>query len=109
MDKELLLKRQAAGNTREVPIADVGTVTVRALSRREVKRATVKDEDETECNLISAALVDPVMTPEEVAEWLDGAPAGDSVTVADAILEISGMAEGAQKSNVHGVRGKRRR
>jgi hypothetical protein len=110
VDKELLKKRRAADNTRQVPIDDLGSVTVRALSRTEVKRATVKnDEDQTEANFISAAMVDPVMTPEDVAEWLDGAPAGDSVAVADAIAELSGMSEGAQKSGVPGVRKQRRR
>lgn len=111
MDKELLLKRTAAGRTREVPIDGLGVVTVRALSRGEVKRAKAEagDDDEAEANLISMALVDPVMTPVEVAEWLDGAPAGDSVAVSDAILDLSGMSEGAQKSGVPGVRQRRRR
>lgn len=105
MDKDLLLKRKASGRTREVPIEDIGNVTVRALSRGEVSRVK-RDfpEDQVENALISLALVDPALTPEEVGEWLDEAPAGDSVAVMGAVAELSGMSEGADKSGLPGDR-----
>lgn len=109
MDKELLFKRKAAGRTREVPIEDVGIVTVRALSREEVKACKDDNGKTQENKLIARGMVDPVLTPEEVSEWLDEAPAGDSLAVMDAIADLSGMAEGAQKSGVPDVRGRSRR
>lgn len=104
MDKELLFKRKATLRTTEVPLDDGElVVAVRALSRGEVAKAK-KDfsKDQVENALISLALVDPKLTPEEVAEWLDEAPAGDSVAVMSAVAELSGMSEGADKSGVPG-------
>lgn len=109
MDKELLLKRKAVDGTRKVPIEGVGDVTVRGLSRSEVKAAQQLPEDERENVLIALAIVDPELTPEEVGEWLDSAPAGDSTAVMDAVAELSGMSEGARKSGVPGVRKRRGR
>jgi hypothetical protein len=78
-------------------------VTVRSLSRAAVKackKAAGDDNDLFENLIISRALVDPAMTPDEVAQWLDGAPAGDSVAVMNAINELSGLGEEAPKSSV---------
>lgn len=107
MDKELLFKRKASEATREVPIADIGIVLVRALSQGEVSRA--KDDKDYESALLADALLDPELTQDEARQWLDTAPAGDTVSVMDAIAELSGLKEGAQKSGVPGVRGQRRR
>lgn len=102
MDKETLFKRKATDRVQTVDLGDDATVTVRALSRAEVKdikEANASDHT-MENRLIAAALVDPVMTAAEVGEWLDEAPAGDSVTVMTAVAAMSGMAEGAPKSSV---------
>lgn len=107
MDKELLFKRKSAGRTAEVPIGELGNVTVRALSREEVKACRDDNGKTQENKLIAAALVDPVLTPDEVSAWLDDAPAGDSLDVMDAISDLSGMAEGAAKRGVSRVRGER--
>lgn len=114
MDKNQLIARGgAAPKTREVPIGDGGgAVTVRSLSRAVVKSCKVKadgDQDLFEYLVVSAALVDPVMTPEEVTSWLEGAPAGDSVAVMGAINELSGLSEEAAKRGVPEVRGRPRR
>lgn len=109
MDKALLLKRKAS-DTRKVPIDGVGDVIVRGLTRGEVKG--VNDdypEAERENVLISLALVDPELTSEEVAEWLDGAPAGDSVAVMSAVAELSGLSDGAAQKSVPRARGRRGR
>jgi hypothetical protein len=99
MDKELLLKRKANLRSAEVKL-DGGevVVVVRALSRGEVEQAK-KDykKDGLENALISMALLDPKMTPEEVDEWLADAPAGDSVAVMSAVSELSGMSEEVAK------------
>jgi hypothetical protein len=111
VDKALLLARgqQEDRDTEEVQIGDLGAVTVRGLTRAEVKQYTGKDGTADENGMIACALVDPEMTPDEVAQWLDGSPAGDSVAVMEAVARLSGFDEGAQKSRVSraGKRGRR--
>lgn len=115
MDKELLFKREATDETEDVPIGTVGMVTVRALSTGEVRKLKKLkldkklDDEAFENMLIAAALVNPVMTVDEVERWMGNAPAGDSVHVMGAVARLSGMDEGAQKSRVQGVRGQKRR
>lgn len=105
MDKDILLKRKATDRVETVDLDDGVKVTVRALSKGEVK--AIKEENASahtfDNRLVAAALLDPVMTPAEVAEWLEDAPAGDSVSVEQAVMRLSGMGEGAQKSDVAGV------
>lgn len=105
MDKGVLLKRKAADRVETVELDDGVAVTVRALSHGEAKelREANSSAHTYDHRMIARALVDPVMTPAEVGEWLDDAPAGDSVTVEKAIIRLSGMGEGAQKSDVAGV------
>lgn len=120
MDKETLFNRKARKGTTTVTLDSDVVVVVRGLTRGEVQdcRKGKPDEDVYERRIITAGLVDPEMTYEEVTLWLagdpddpddDGAPAGDSVKVTTAIAELSGLTEqGAQKS-VPGVRRKPRR
>jgi hypothetical protein len=109
VDKATLLAKRES-NTREVPLpGDVGTVTVRALTRDEVKECKDKDGNTAENKLIAKGLVDPVLTEDEVAEWLSVAPAGEFVAVMTALSELSGLDEGAATKSVPGVRGKRGR
>lgn len=101
--KNALMSRRAATRTEEVEITKGLKVTVRALTREEVascKNGKGKDATMNENLLISKALIDPAMTEEEVTEWMTGAPAGDSVTVMDAVGRLSGMNEGAAKRNI---------
>jgi hypothetical protein len=117
MDKAALLARR--GGTEEVPIGD-GSVRVRALTLDEVEDARTAagggdkpsqkpDPTALKYELISRSMVAPEMTPDEVAEWLGGAPAGDAMSMMTVVSRLSGIDEGAQKSRVSGVRGKRRR
>jgi hypothetical protein len=107
--KAALFARKAALETKEVKIGTL-VVVVRALSREEVR--TTRDENASdltyENRLVARALVVPAMDPVEVAQWLDAAPAGDSVAVMSAVAELSGMNEGADKSRVPRVRKQRR-
>lgn len=118
MDKALLLKRNISGRTDTVeldplePGAEPTVVTVRGLTRDEVKECTGKkggprtpedvkkiDPSKSEDRMIHMALVDPSdMTLEEVSEWMVNAPSGDSVRILEKIQELSGLAEGAGKS-----------
>lgn len=109
MDKALLLAKREA-NTREVELpSGIGTVTVRGLTRAEVKRCKSKGDDASEDAFIAAGMVDPVLTVAEAEQWAETAPAGDTVAVMEAIRDLSGLGEGAQKSGVPGVRARRRR
>jgi hypothetical protein len=108
MDKATLLAKRA-GSTRDVELPGVGTVTVRGLTRTEVKACKDEDGNTAENKLIAKGLVDPELSEDEVAQWLEGAPAGEYVAVMTAISELSGLAEGAQKSGVPAVRGRRKR
>lgn len=107
MDKAKLLQRLGAKLDVEIP--DVGTVTVRGLTRAEVKAANEYPEDDRDLHYLAAGMVDPKMTIDEVKQWLDAAPASDYVVVMRAIAELSGIDEGAQKSSVPGVRRRSRR
>ena len=96
----------------DVPIEGVGTVRVRGLSRGEVfalrkakEAGRLKDDAAWDRRLVSLAMVNPAMTDEEVGEWQDSSPAGELEDVTKKIQELSGMAEGADKSSVEDVRG----
>jgi hypothetical protein len=110
LDKAALLKRTRTDRTKEVDLGE-GSVIVRGLSRGEITRAKAaasaksgreRQFGEVENHFIATGLVEPEMTVEEVAEWLENAPAGDAVAVIAAIEELSGMSEGADKSGVPG-------
>lgn len=104
MDKADLLKKRTR-ETREVKLEDFGTVTVRGLTAGEVKRWKGKPEAEVERLVIAAAMVDPVLTVDEVDEWAENAPFGHLIDVIQAIYELSGVSAGAAKSGLPGVRG----
>lgn len=100
MDKELLFRPR-------LPVADVeipgmGTVRVRALNRAEVmllqKMASDgKDPETVERRMLSIAMADPKLTEAEVGQWQKACLAGELEPVTDAITELSGLGQGAQK------------
>lgn len=121
MDKEVLFKRKANLDTRVVDLDEGIELLVRALTSGEVRECRTKAKGNLtryEHLLISAALVDPVMTETEVGQWLEGdpadtddvgAPAGDAVMVMATIQELSGLAEGDATKSVPSVRKRQRR
>jgi len=112
VDKELLLKGRLT--EAEVPIPGVGTIRVRAMSRAEVflmqkakgnsKKRTSAQIAAYERKVLALGMVDPAMTEAEVMQWQDGSPAGELGPVVDKIRELSGLSEGADKSDLPGVR-----
>lgn len=107
--KARLLKPRINEDT--VEIEGVGPVRVRGLSRGEVfalrkakESGRLKDEAAWDRRLVSLAMVDPAMTEDEVGEWQDSSPAGELEDVTKKIQQLSGMAEGADKSGVQDVR-----
>lgn len=107
VDKDLLLKARLVEE--EIDIPGVGTVRVRALTRAEAM--TVHGVElsvlEMERKLTAMAMVDPVLTEDEVSQWQTSSPAGELGPVAEAIVRLSGMAEGADKATVRKFRGKK--
>lgn len=103
----LLAGDQAPGDaTREVKTY-AGVVVVRALTRLEVLRfkglraSGEIDVAEYEAQMISVALVSPKMTAAEVTVWQGVDKAGGAIgEVADAITDLSGLTQGADKSGV---------
>lgn len=97
MDKSLLLKPRLPED--KVEIAGLGAVTVRGLSRDEVLefRKSDLDQDEFELKLISACMVDPQLTEDEVREWRRGSLQGEIEDVTVKINELSGLTRAADK------------
>lgn len=84
----------------DVEIPGVGTVRVRALTRAEVMRARRIGQDDPavlEQQMLSAGMVDPVMSATDVQRWQEAAPADELSPVTDAILGLSGLADKAAK------------
>lgn len=76
-------------------IEGVGEITYRALSRDEVlngrERNKGKSTAEIECYLVSLAMVDPELTPEDVTQWQRVSPAGELERITTQIMRLSGM------------------
>lgn len=88
-----------------VPLEGIGELSIRGLSRGEVFAAqkVLTDPQAFEAKLLSLGLTDPLMTVEDVREWQANAPAGQLERVVEAIKDLSGLGEGADKSGVPGV------
>lgn len=106
VSKEQLLKPRL--EEADVEIRGVGTVRVRALSRGEIfmmqTRTEGKGTDVKERLILSLGMIDPALTDSEIREWHGAAPAGELDPVVDKIRDLSGLAEGADKSGVPEVR-----
>lgn len=112
-DKDKLFTRRLDEDDVEIP--GVGTARVRALSHHEVlamRKAADMDMAKfdgprallIERKMIALAMIDPVLTEDEVAAWQENSPAGELADVSDRISELSGLFEGADKSGVPGAR-----
>lgn len=96
VSKEDLFKRRVKEVDVEIP--DVGTIRVRALTRTEVLSLGVVpgqgaelDLAEAERKVISAGMVEPPMTQDDVKAWQDSSPAVEINAVFLAIVELSGL------------------
>lgn len=100
----------------EVEVPGIGAVRVRGLSRNEQLRAVKQGDIEAngmpnmtrveaiERRMLVMALVDPVLTEDEVAQWQRAAPAGELEPVTQMITKLSGMEQGAEKEVVKSFR-----
>lgn len=100
LDREQLLKPRLPEET--VEIDGVGEVRVRGLSRGEVIDLQAGREERgmagTEVFCLSNGLLEPELTEDDARALLEGSPAGELQPVVDAIMRLSGLTEGAQKS-----------
>lgn len=101
-DKSKLLANRVP--TGEIEIPGVGTLKVRGLSRQELIDAQKWEGLEQERKILTAALIDPKLTEDEVAQWQAGSPANEINDVAMRINELSGIAQGAAKESFKSVR-----
>ena len=85
----------------DVDVPTLGTVRIRALSRGEVlKLRELGDLELIEQTIIATAMVDPVLTLEDVTRWAAVSPASELELVSEAIAKLSGLDEGAERAAV---------
>lgn len=97
MDKAKLFAKRL--HEEEYEIDGVGSVTIRSLSREEAMplRDRKLPVDEVERKLLSAAMVDPQMSEDDVRQWQAASSAGEIEAITQRIAEISGMTMRADK------------
>lgn len=89
----------------DVEIPDVGTVRIRGLNRGEVfQTQQIKGVEAIERRILAVGMIDPELTETEVRQWQRNSPAGEIEPVANAIRNLSGLAEGADKEAYKSVR-----
>lgn len=101
LDKSQLLERSFSVS--EVEIPGVGTVKARGLTRGEVNVLMgMKDIDQNTFDrfVLSRALVEPKMTENDVKAWQDVALPNEIGNVIEAVMKLSGLESGAEKSGV---------
>jgi hypothetical protein len=93
--------------TRDVTLPNGKIVKVRGLSRFELLLNGKNTEDSAliERRNVAACMVEPRMTVVQVEAWQKKAAAGGAFKViSEAIRDLSGLGEGADKSNLRDVR-----
>jgi hypothetical protein len=104
LTRDQILARKLGHDVFELPDGS-GTVTLRGLNRREaMTSAAIEDHYERDAFLISAGMVDPAMSIDDVKAWGDADGTDTLEAVSRRIGELSGMVEGAGKSSVSGPR-----
>lgn len=94
--KEQLLRRHTKQEIHK--IEGVGEIRLRGLSRDEVLRAADMERGtERDAYTISCTMVDPAMTPEEVAVWFGTADSEEIGDVMAKAMQLSRIAVGSAK------------
>lgn len=102
LSRDEILNRKKAGKTEKYALSDgSGEVEVRGLTRDEALAVAAADTlAEKDNTLISLGLVNPALSPDDVAAWAGDESAGVLSGLSQRIAELSGMTEGAGKSGV---------
>lgn len=107
VSREDLLKERFGVEAFE--LAGVGTVEIRSVSREVVLglrgREPALTALEQERLLVSAAMVSPKMSQDDVAAWQAASPAGELEPLTEAIMRLSGLRRDAPKEAVKQFRG----
>lgn len=101
--KARLLKSRLGEKTVDIP--GVGEVTVRGLSRGEVLLLQKSSGNPTqlEQKIVAVGMVEPSLTEKEVTQWQKAATSGEIDRIVSEINKLSGLGQGAQKSDVQGT------
>lgn len=93
-----------APDTEDVELPGGATVKVRGLTRYELLLNAKGDIDALtiERRNVSTCMVEPAMSEDQVAQWQRSSPPGVIGKITDVIRRLSGLAEGAAKSDVPG-------
>lgn len=91
--------------TVEVELPSGKTVEVRGLTLEEQGKTRLDDEVAVIRAYLSAGLVGPKLTDDELTLWLGRAPAGDPTFAANRIAELCKSGKDAQKAAYKSVRG----
>jgi hypothetical protein len=101
MDKTQLFTRRLPEADVELP--GVGAVRVRGLSRTEVTEIMTMADPGREIRFLSTAFVDPVLTEEDVTEWMNAASFSEIELVSAEISRLSGLSEESPKETYKSV------
>jgi hypothetical protein len=99
---EDLVADQLSDNTRDVTLSDGRTVKVRGMSRMELllSRKGTEDAGEIERRMLAYCMVQPKMTAQQVTAWQKATGPMVMAPVTEAIRDLSGLGEGADKSDL---------
>jgi hypothetical protein len=98
-----LTEDKVTSNTEDIDLPSGKKVKVRGLSRKELLKYGQGTEDTAlmERRMVSWCLIEPRMTERQVDAWQQGSGPKDGLDlVTAAIRNLSGLGEGAGKSNV---------
>lgn len=88
----------------DVTLSNGKVFQLRGLTVGEVRDALLAADDmdgvDARAAITAACTVDPKITPEQMAAWINTAVAGDARTMIDAAERLCGLGEGATKSRV---------
>ncbi len=100
-----LVSNSVEDTARDVTLPSGRTVRIRGLSRYELLLSGKNTDDSAviERRNVAVCMVEPKMTEAQVEKWQKSSLPGELAAVTMAIRELSGLAEGAQKSNLQGA------
>lgn len=102
VDKDLLFEPMFDEDDFEIP--GRGSIRVRGLSSAEVHKIKDEPPKKAECMIVAMASVDPLLTEEEAARLQRKWSAGLWKRLVEQVQRLSGLADGAAKSDVPAVR-----
>lgn len=101
LTREEILSRKTGKGKCVLP--DGSEVEVRALTRDEVYQSEKVDNEQGRAGrdnfIISTAMTNPKLSPDDVALMGAEGDAGDTTAILERIAELSGLKQGADKSN----------